>query len=113
MSEELCRENPSIMVFCGSPLIRVSFVATDQWASPKRRIWKTFPDTILCSSLAKIKAKFENQIGHRFKNTQPNLMILVSSSSAEDALSNNVNKYNILARKVLKIRRSAFLGHPV
>ena len=22
-------------VFCGSPLIRVSFIATDQWASPK------------------------------------------------------------------------------
>ena len=45
-------------------------------------------------------------------------MILISFSSAEDALSNNVNKYNFfffffLARKVLKIRRSAFLGHPV
>ena len=36
MSEELCWEKPSIiMVLCGSPLIRVSFVARDQWASPK------------------------------------------------------------------------------
>ena len=38
MSEELCMEKASIMVFCGSLLIRVSFVATDQWASPERRM---------------------------------------------------------------------------
>ena len=42
------------MVFCESPLIRVSFVATDQWASPKH-LMETFPDTILRSSVAKIK----------------------------------------------------------
>ena len=42
------------------------------------------------------------------------LMILVSFSSAEDALSNDVKKkMKFLARKVLKIRHSAFLGHPV
>ena len=42
----------------------------------------------------KNQAKFENDCisrsGHRFKITQPNLMILVSFSSAEDALSNDV-----------------------
>ena len=32
--------------------------------------------------------------GHRIKTTQPNLMILVSFSSAEDVWSNDVNKYN-------------------
>ena len=62
----------------------------------------------------KNQAKFENDCisrsGHRFKITQPNLMILVSFSSAEDALSNDVKTYDIFARKVLKIRRSAFLG---
>ena len=40
-------------------------------------------------------AKFENDYisrsGHRIKITQPNVMILVSFSSAEDALSNDVN----------------------
>ena len=41
-------------------------------------------------------------------------MILVSFSIGEDALSNDVKIYHSLARKVLKIRRSAFfLGHPV
>ena len=41
-------------------------------------------------------------------------MILVSFSSAEDALSNGVKEYDIfITRKVLKIRRSAFLGHAV
>ena len=40
-------------------------------------------------------------------------MILVSFSSAEDALFNNVKIMTLLDRRVLKIRRSAFLGHPV
>ena len=40
-------------------------------------------------------------------------MILVSFSSAEDALSNDVNNITFLARKVLKIRRSALWGYPV
>ena len=40
-------------------------------------------------------------------------MILVSFSSGEDALFNDVKTMTLLARKVLKIRRSAFLGgHP-
>ena len=42
----------------------------------------------------KNQGKFENDSisrnGHGFKITQPNLMILVSFSSAEDALSNDV-----------------------
>ena len=42
----------------------------------------------------KNQAKFENYCisrnGHRIIITQPNLMILVSFSSAEDALSNDV-----------------------
>ena len=42
-------------------------------------------------------AKFENDCisrnGCRIKSTEPNLMILVSFSSAEDALSNDVKKY--------------------
>ena len=47
----------------------------------------------------KNQAKFENDCisrsGHRFKITQPNLMIFLSFSSAEDPLSNNVKKYGI------------------
>ena len=64
----------------------------------------------------KNQAKFENDCisrnGHRIKITQPNLMILVSFSSEEDALSNDVKYITLLARKVLKIRRSAFRGIP-
>ena len=42
------------------------------------------------------------------KITQPNSMILVSFSSAGDALFNDVKKNEFFARKVLKICRSAF-----
>ena len=51
--------------------------------------------------------------GHRIKITQPNSMILVSFSSADDALFNDVKNMTLLDRRVLKIRCSAFLGHPV
>ena len=61
MSEELCRENPSIMVFCGSPLIRVSFIATDQWASPKRRM-EVFSRQNSSLIGRKNQAKFENVV---------------------------------------------------
>ena len=81
------------MVFCGSPLIRVSFVATDQWASPKH-LMEGFSRHNSSLVGRKTPAKFENDCisrsGHRFKITQPNLMILVSFSSAEDSLSNYV-----------------------
>ena len=43
-------------------------------------------------------------------------MILVPLSSVEDALFIDVKKYNTFRpadRRVLKICRSAFLGHPV
>ena len=60
----------------------------------------------------KNQAKFENDCisrnRHRIKITQSKLMILVSLSSAEYALSNDVNNMTFLARNVLKIRRSAF-----
>ena len=46
----------------------------------------------------KNQAKFENDCisrnGHRIKITQPNSMILVSFSSGEDALSNDVKIYH-------------------
>ena len=106
------------MVFCGRPLIRVSFVATDQWAPPKHLMEGFSPDTKLRSSVAKIKRNLKmtvfQEVGiYRFKITQPNLMILVSFSSAEDASSNDVKTMTFLASKVLKIHSSAFWGHPV
>ena len=55
----------------------------------------------------KTQAKFENDCisrsGHRFKITQPNLMILVSFSSAKDAYLMMSKIMTFLARKVLKI----------
>ena len=74
------------MVFCGSPLICVSFVAKDQWASPKHLMEGL---SLHNSSLigCKNQAKFENDCisrnGHRIKITQPNFMILASFSSAK------------------------------
>ena len=94
-------------VFCGSPLIRVSFVATDQWASTKHHM-EGFSRHNSSLIGRKNQAKFENDCisrnGHRFQTPQPTLMILVSFSFAEDALSNDVKKYEIC--------RSAFWGTP-
>ena len=65
---------------------------------PQNTIWKPFSDTILRSSVVKNQAKFKNECilrnGHRINITQPNLMIVVSFSSAEDVLSNDVKKCN-------------------
>ena len=47
------------MEFCGSPLIRVSFVATDQWASPKHRMEGFSRHNSLLIG-RKNQAKFEN-----------------------------------------------------
>ena len=62
----------------------------------------------------KNQAKFENDCvsrnGQRIKITQPNSMILVSFSFAEDALFNDVKNITLLDRRVLKIHR--FLGTP-
>ena len=53
----------------------------------------------------KNQAKFGNDCisrsGHRFKITQPNLLILISFSFVEDALSNDVKN------------NDTFFGHPV
>ena len=71
MSEEMCRDKAST---------------------------KAFPFTISSLVDRKNQAIFENYCtcisrkGHRIKITQPNLMILVSFSSGEDALSNDVKK---------------------
>ena len=65
---------------CGSPLFRVSFVATDQRASTKT----PYMEGLSCHNNSpligrKIPAKFENdrilRNGHRINITQPNLMI--------------------------------------
>ena len=78
------------MVFCGSPLIRVSFVATDQWASPKRCM-EDFSRHNSSLIGRKNQAKLENyciaRSEHRFKITQPNLMIMVSFSSVENCFN--------------------------
>ena len=62
----------------------------------------------------KIQAKLENDCilrsGHRFKITQPNLMILVSFSSAEDALSNDVKKYDIFSSQGTENLAFRFFG---
>ena len=59
----------------------------------------------------KNQAKFENDSvsrnGHRIEIIQPNSIILVPFSSAEDALFNYVKKkMTLLNRRVLEIRRS-------
>ena len=96
MNKELCRDKLKlsiIMVLYGSPLIRGNKRNTDQWASTRHRMEGLSRHN---SSLIgrKNPAKFENDClsrsGHRFKITQPNLLILVSFSSAEEALSNDV-----------------------
>ena len=87
-----------------------------QWDPPKHRLKGHSRHN---SSLIgrKNQAKFENdgllRNGHRIKITQPNSMILVSFSSVENVLFNDVKKtVTLLARRVLKIRRSAFYGTP-
>ena len=88
------------MVFGGSPLIRGKKINTDQWASTKHLV-EDFSRHNSSLIGRKNQAKFENDCisrnGHRIRITQPNSMILVSFSSAEDALSKDVNKY-LLAR---------------
>ena len=65
----------------------------------------------------KNQAKFENDCisrnGHRINITQPNLMILVSFSSAEDVFSNDVKTYKTFSSQGTKKPPFRFLGHPV
>ena len=99
-SEELWREKPSIQCFVEAQLIH-SFNKrkTEQWASTGQRMECLSQHGILRLSVQKSSEFFENDCisrsVHRFKITQPNLTILVSFSSAEDVLSNDVKKYEI------------------
>ena len=132
MSVEWYREWPFIMFFFffffggGSPLIRIN--------KRKNETESGVCDTVQINGLlgftktpyerpfpiqfyphwSKNQAKLENACfsrnGHRIKITQPTSMIMISFSFAEDALTKNLT---LLARKVLKIRRSDFFGHPV
>ena len=66
----------------------------------------------------KNQAHFENdcisRYGNRIKIIQPNLMIVVSFSSAKDALSNDVKKKNTLSSQGTDNPPFRFLcGHPV
>ena len=86
---------------------------TEQWASTGQRM-----DCLsrLNYSLIgpKNPAKFENDCisrsVHRLQISQPNLTILVSFSSAEYVLSNDVKNMIFLVCKVLEIRRSHLFG---
>ena len=82
--------------FWGSPLIRVNKRYS---ISGNRHIWRTFPTQSMFIH-RKYQAKFENESVSRNRHTynqiaQSNSMILVSFSSAEDALFNDVKKYTI------------------
>ena len=82
-------------VFCGSPLIPGNKRNTEQWASTGQRMdCLSRPNSSLIGP--KNPAKFENDcISRSVLCTQPNLTILISFSSAEDVLSNDVKKYDI------------------
>ena len=115
MSEALCREWPFIRCFgvahwsvltkemcrqkkgeCDIVQINGLHQNTIWKAFHQNTIWKAFPDTILRSSVAKIKQNLKMTVfrisrnGNRFKITQPNSMILVSLSSVKDALTSDV-----------------------
>ena len=91
--EELCREKSSIPRF-----------GEGHWSvATKETLINGLPQNTIMEGLSlhnssligrKNQGKFENDCisrnEHRIKITQPNLLILVSFSSAEDALSNGV-----------------------
>ena len=65
-------------------------------------------------NLAKFENKRISRSGHRFEITQPNLMILVSFSSAIDALSNDVRRYDMFSSQDTENPPFRFFGgHPV
>ena len=112
-----CRDKASIRCFEGSPLIRGNKRNMDQQASTKHRM-EGFSFTILHLSVAKIKWNLKMTIlrnGHRIKITQTKFNDLGIIHFWGEMLYLMMLKYiTLLARKVLKIRRSAFLGgHPV
>ena len=91
MSEELCRESlpyGALAKPIDHPWQQKKHVSMGFHKTP---LWKVFPYTIPRSSVAKGNLKMTAfQEMSIIKITQPNLMILVSVSSAEDALSNGV-----------------------
>ena len=64
----------------------------------------------------KNQAKFENDCisrnGHRVKITQPNSMIFLSFSSAENALSNDVKQYDIFSLQGTENPSFRYFGTP-
>ena len=97
MSEELCREKPSIYGVLWKPIGQCFFCCHGTMGYPQNTLWKAFPDNsslIGCKNQAKLENDCISRNGRRIKITQPNLMILVSFSSAEDALSNDVKKWH-------------------
>ena len=127
MSEELCREKPSIWCFMEAHW-SVFLLLPQINRLHQNVLWKAFPDTILRSSVAKIKRNLK--------------MTVFQEVGIDSKLLNLSTKFNdlgiilfcgtcfiyimmcffcvcfffvffFLAHKVLKIRRSTFMGHPV
>ena len=98
-----------------SPLIPGNKRNTDQWASTKHRI-EGFSLHNFPLVGRKNQANFENDCisrnRHRIKITQPNLMILVSFSSGEDALSNDVKIYHTFSSQSTENPPFPFFGTP-
>ena len=59
MSEELCRDQPFIIMLLGIPLNRVSFCWHESMGFPKTQQWKAIPNIILRSSVTKIERNFK------------------------------------------------------
>ena len=68
------------------------------------------------SSVAKIKQNWKitvfQEMGHRIKFAQPNSMILVSISCAEDALFNDVKNYKFFRSQGTENQPFRFFGTP-
>ena len=84
MSEELCRDRPSIWCL-------VEAFHKTPWG-------RSVPTQVFAHRSEKSseisKWLYFKKNGHSIKITQPNLMILVSFSSADDTLSNDIKKHN-------------------
>ena len=79
-------------------------------------LWKAFPQHNSSLIGRKNQDKFENdcisRCGHRLKITPPNLMILVSISSVEDALFYDINEYDIFSSQGTENPPFRFFGTP-
>ena len=97
MSKALCLGKAFHKVFWGSPLIRGNKRNTDQWSATKHHMElegfsRHNSSLIGRKNQANVFNDFISRNRHRIRITQPNLIILVSFSSAVDALSNDVKK---------------------